>query len=207
MTLGLKFFIIQIAALVLFNTDNIIIIHLFGSKDVTTYNVAFKLFSVITMGFNIIATPLWSAFTEAYAKNDLQWIRTTIKTLEKTWLLLTILTVITLFISPWVFKLWLGNKVQVPFILSLVMSGYVIVSTWQTMHVFFLNGIGKVKLQLYLVIFSSLINIPLAIFLGRKFGLVGITITSTLLFTIMGILFSIQTRKILNNTATNIWNE
>lgn len=207
MTLGLKFFIIQIAALVLFNTDNIIIIHLFGSKDVTTYNVAFKLFSIITMGFNIIATPLWSAFTEAYAKKDLQWIRTTIKTLEKTWLLLTILTIITLFISPWVFKLWLGNKVQVPFILSLVMSGYVIVSTWQTMHVFFLNGIGKVKLQLYLVIFSSLINIPLAIFLGRKYGLVGITITSTLLFTIMGILFSIQTRKILNNTATKIWNE
>jgi len=87
------------------------------------------------------------------------------------------------------------------------MSSYVIVSIWQTIHVFFLNGIGKVKLQLYLVIFSSLINIPMAIFLGRKFGLVGITITSTILFAIMGIVFSIQTRKILNNTATKIWNE
>ena len=207
MSLGLKFFIIQIAALVLFNTDNIIIIQLFGSKYVTTYNVSFKLFSILVMVFNIIATPLWSAFTEAYTKNDLDWIKATIKTLEKIWLVLILFTVILLLISPYLFKLWLGDKVQVPFVLSVAMSSYVIVSIWQTIHVFFLNGIGKVKLQLYLVLFSSLINIPMAIFLGRKFGLVGITITSTILFAIMGIVFSIQTRKILNNTATKIWNE
>jgi len=207
MSLGLKFFIIQIAALVLFNTDNIIIIQLFGSKYVTTYNVSFKLFSILVMVFNIIATPLWSAFTEAYTKNDLDWIKATIKTLEKIWLFLILFTIILLLISPYLFKLWLGDKVQVPFVLSMAMSSYVIVSIWQTIHVFFLNGIGKVKLQLYLVIFSSLINIPMAIFLGRKFGLVGITITSTILFAIMGIVFSIQTRKILNNTATKIWNE
>jgi len=207
MSLGLKFFIIQIAALVLFNTDNIIIIQLFGSKFVTTYNVSFKLFSIVVMVFNIIATPLWSAFTEAYTKNDLEWIKTTIKTLEKIWLFLILFTILLLLVSPFLFKLWLGDKVQVPFVLSVAMSSYVIVSIWQTIHVFFLNGIGKVKLQLYLVLFSSLINIPMAIFLGRKFGLVGITITSTILFAIMGIVFSIQTRKILNNTATKIWNE
>ncbi len=207
MTLGIKFFIIQIAALVLFNTDNFIIIHLFGSKDVTTYNVAFKLFSMITMGFNIIAAPLWSAFTDAYARKDFEWIKNTIKTLEKIWMGLIVFSVLLLFASPIIFKLWLGDKVQVPFALSIAMASYVIVSIWQTIHVYFLNGIGKVKLQLYLVIFSSLVNIPLAIFLGRNFGLIGITITSTMLFTVMGIIFSIQTKKILNNTATKIWNE
>ncbi|MDD3319936.1 MAG: MATE family efflux transporter [Paludibacter sp.] len=207
MTLGLKFFIIQIAALVLFNTDNIIIIHLLGSEDVTTYNVAFKLFSIIIMGFNIIAAPLWSAFTDAYARKDFDWIKTTIRTLEKIWLVLIGATILILFASPLIFKLWLGDTVTVPFALSVAMAGYVIVSVWQTIHVYFLNGIGKVKLQLYLVIFSSLINIPVAILMGRHFGLIGITITSAVLFTIMGILFSIQTKKILNNTATKIWNE
>jgi len=207
MSLGLKFFIIQIAALVLFNTDNIIIIQLFGSKDVTIYNVSFKLFSIVMMCFSIISTPLWSAFTDAYAKNDIPWIRSTISTMEKIWLVLVAVTLILLMFSQMIFKLWIGNKVQVPFLLSVAMSSYVIVYIWQTIHVFLLNGIGKIKLQLYLVIFSSLINIPMAIFLGRRFGLVGITITSTLLFTFMGIIFSIQTRKILNNTATKIWNQ
>jgi O-antigen/teichoic acid export membrane protein len=207
MTLGLKFFIIQIAALVLFDTNNFIIIHLFGARDVTTYNVSFKLFSVVTMAFSIIVTPLWSAFTDAYAKNDIEWIKTTISTMKKIWLGLSCITIVLLMFSPMIFKLWLGTKVQVPFALSVAMSSYIIVYIWQTFHVFFLNGIGKVKLQLYLVVFSSLINIPIAIFLGRKFGLVGITITSTLLFGFMGIIFSIQAAKILNNTATNIWNK
>lgn len=207
MTLGLKFFIIQIAAMILFDTNNFIIIQLFGSNDVTTYNVAFKLFSVVTMVFTIIVTPLWSAFTDAYALNDFQWIRTTIATMRKMWLALSVFTVLLVVFSPYIYKLWLGNKVTVPFSLSVAMASYVVVYVWQTFHVYFLNGIGKIKLQLYLVIFTSVINIPLAIILGKMFGLVGITLTSTGLFTFMGILFSIQTEKIMNQKATKIWNE
>lgn len=207
MSLGIKFFIIQIAALVLFNTNNIIITQLFGPKEVTTFNVSFKLFSVITMIFFIIATPLWSAFTDAYVKSDFAWIKTTLSKMRKIWYLLIIFSIMILLASPLIYKLWVGDSVKVPFALSMAMCSYGIVYIWQTIHVFLLNGIGKIKLQLYLVIFTGLINIPLAIFLGKKMGLVGITLTSTLLFIFMGILFSIQTHKILNNTATNIWNK
>ena len=207
MSLGIKFFIIQIAALILFNTNNIIITQLFGPAEVTTFNVSFKLFSVVTMVFSIIATPLWSAFTEAYVKNDFEWIRSTLSKMRIIWYLLIGCTVLLLFSSPFLYKWWIGETVQVPFALSVAMSSYVIVYIWQTIHVFLLNGIGKIKLQLYLVVFSSLINIPLAIFLGKKIGLVGITLTSTGLFIIMGIIFSIQTHKILNRTAIKIWNK
>jgi len=41
---GGAFFIIQIVALVLYETDNIVITQLFGPRDVTTFNIAFKLF-------------------------------------------------------------------------------------------------------------------------------------------------------------------
>jgi O-antigen/teichoic acid export membrane protein len=207
MSLGIKFFIIQIAALVLFNTNNIIVTQLFGPQEVTTFNVSFKLFSIITMMFSIIAIPLWSAFTDAYAKEEFGWIKNTLSKVRKVWVILIVLTIMLLSGSPWIYKMWVGDAVTVPFALSAAMGSYVIVYIWQTMHVFFLNGIGKIRLQLYLVIFSGLVNIPLAIFLGKKIGLVGITLTSTLLFTFMGIVFSIQTKKILNKTAINIWNK
>jgi O-antigen/teichoic acid export membrane protein len=207
MSLGIKFFIIQIAALVLFNTNNIIITQLFGPPEVTTFNVAFKLFSVVTMIFSIIATPLWTAFTDAYAKEDFNWIKSTLSKMRIIWYLLIGFTVLLLLSSPLLYKWWVGNKVQVPFALSLAMGSYVIVYIWQTIHVFFLNGIGKIKLQLYLVIFSALVNIPVAIILGKKMGLVGITLTSTMLFIIMGIIFSVQTHKILNKTAIKICNK
>jgi O-antigen/teichoic acid export membrane protein len=207
MNLGAKFFVLQIGALILFSTNNIIITQLFGPTEVTPFNIAFKLFSVVTMGFGIIATPLWSAFTDAYVREEYGWIKNTLSKMKRIWLLAILASGGILVCSPFLYRIWIGDRVDVPFELSLAMSTFVIASIWQTIHVFFLNGIGKIKLQLYCVTVSALLNIPLAIYLGKAFGLVGITLASTFLFTVMGIVFSIQTRKILNRTATNIWNQ
>jgi O-antigen/teichoic acid export membrane protein len=42
MSLGIKFFIIQIAAVVLYQTSNIIFAQLFGPEQVTPYNVSWN---------------------------------------------------------------------------------------------------------------------------------------------------------------------
>lgn len=206
LNLGGKFFIIQIGALVLFQTDNIIIAQIFGSKEVTTFNVAYKLFSAILMVFTIIITPLWSAYTDAYSRNDMQWIRKSLFKMRKLWVLLIFSTILLFLISAYIFRWWVGDSVTVPISLSLALSLYVIVYTWQTIHVFLLNGIGKIKLQLYLVVISALINIPLAFFLGKRIGLAGVSLANTVLFIIMGIIFFIQVSKIINNSAKGIWN-
>lgn len=205
LSVGGVFFIIQIGALVLFQTDNIVITQLFGPEEVTTFNIAYKLFSVVIMLFTIIITPFWTAFTDAYAKKDMIWIKGIITKMQRYWLLLIGLTICLLLISPFVFKLWVGNTVEVPLILSISMALYVIAYAWQTIHVFLLNGIGMVRLQLYLVVTSAVVNIPIAIFLGKKIGLAGVTLSNAILFVIMGIIFSIQCKKILNNTASGIW--
>ncbi|KAF2332506.1 lipopolysaccharide biosynthesis protein [Flavobacterium daemonense] len=205
LSIGGVFFIIQIGAVVLFQTDNIVITQLFGPKEVTVFNIAYKLFSVIIMIFTIIITPFWSSFTDAYAQNDLKWINEIILKMQKYWLLLVVLTVFLLIISPVVFRLWLGEKVEIPLRLSIAMTFYVLAYTWQTIHVFLLNGIGKIRLQLYLVVISAVMNIPIAVYLGKKIGLAGITFSNAILFLIMGVVFSIQCKKILNNTATGIW--
>lgn len=207
MSLGINFFIIQIAVLVLFNTNNIIIAQLFGPQEVTTYNISFKLFSVITMIFFIIVTPLWSAYTEAYTKKEFKWIKTMMSKMGKIWILLSIFTILILLSSPVIYKLWVGKSVEIPFALSIAMSSFVIAYVWQILHISLLNGIGKIRLQLYVALISGIINIPLAILMGKQFGLVGITLTSTLQVSVSGILYSIQTRKILSNTATRIWNK
>jgi O-antigen/teichoic acid export membrane protein len=207
MNLGGQFFIINIAVLVMLQTDNIIITQVLGPEQVTIFNVTYKLFGVITMIYGIIATPLWSAYTDAYAKNDIPWIYKSLWATRKIWLLLIIFTGVILFASPYLFQLWLGDSVKVPFSLSIAMSLYVVAYVWQTIHTFLLNGIGKIRLQVYLVSFLGLIHIPLAIFLGQQFGLVGITLLGAGIFTFTGIVFAIQISKILNNRATHIWNQ
>ena len=204
---GGVFFFIQIGAIILFQTDNIIIIQLFGPKAVTTFNVVFKLFSIIMMIFTIIMTPFWCAFTEAYAQNDIQWIKTIFIRLKRYWLYLVAFTFFLFSVSPIIFKIWLGNSVDVSLSISFTMSMYVIGNTWLMIHCFLLNGIGKIRLQLYLYIISTFTNIPIAILLGKSFGLIGIISSNVLIFIFMGILFSIQCKKILSNTAAGIWNK
>jgi O-antigen/teichoic acid export membrane protein len=127
------------------------------------------------------------------------------KKLKKMWLYLIILTICILIVSPYIFQLWLGESIKIPFILSVAMTTYVIAYTWQTLHIYLLNGIGKVRLQLYLVVFCSIVNIPLSFFLGKKIGLSGIIFSNSIIFIFMGIIFSIQCNKILNNTAKGLW--
>ncbi len=201
------FFFIQMGALILFQTDTIIITRILGPESVTVFSVSYKLFSILMMAFSIIITPFWSAFTDAFAKKDFEWIKLNIRKMRQLWLVLSMGALGLYFVSDFLFKFWIGKAVIVPLSLSLGMAFYVMAYMWQTLHVYLLNGVGKVRLQLYLVIASSMANIPLAIFLGKKFGLVGIVSVNTFLFTIMGIIFSIQCEKIINQTAKGVWDK
>ncbi|HTE09718.1 MAG TPA: oligosaccharide flippase family protein [Chitinophagaceae bacterium] len=204
---GGAFFLIQLGVLVLFQTDNIIITRILGPGAVTTFNVSYKLFSLLIMFFTIILTPYWSAFTEAYAKKDYAWIRNSIKKLRELWLVLSAVAIVLFFISPPVYKIWIGDSVVIPVSLSLAMAIYAVALMWQTLHIYLLNGIGKIRLQLILFSIGSLVNIPLAVWLGKKFGIAGIISANTLLFIVMGIIFSIQCEKIINRTATRLWDK
>ncbi|MDF2431862.1 MAG: hypothetical protein JWP44_1493 [Mucilaginibacter sp.] len=204
--LGGSFFFIQIGSLILFQTDNIIIAQLFHPQEVTVFNIAFKLFSAITMVFTIIMTPFWTAFTDAYVRNEMHWIKKVIRKMRLFWIILCVCSILLFTISPILYKVWLHGRVQVPMALSFVMSIYVMGYSWIMLHCYLLNGIGKIKLQVYMYLVSILINIPMAIFFGKQFGIAGVTFSNSLIFVVMGILLWIQCNKILKGNAYGVWN-
>jgi O-antigen/teichoic acid export membrane protein len=203
--LGVKFFVIQIAAIVLYETANIVISQLFSPAEVTPYNIAYKYFGIISMVFSIIMTPFWTAFTEAWHKKDLSWIQTTMKNLNRLSLLAILALLVMLSVSSFAFRIWVGKEVVVPASISIVMAAYFIIYVRNMTFIYFLNGIGKVKLQLYSSVAGMIINIPLAVFLGRKMGVAGVLLSSVILNGINTIWTVIQYKKIIANKATGIW--
>jgi len=197
--LGIKFFIVQIAVIIIFSTANIIITQVLGPEHVTAYNIAFRLFGVISMAHAILLTPLWSAYTEAYQKNDIVWIK---RTLQKLNLLMvpTILCAlgIALF-SQKIVKVWIGDNISFPPYLIEFMALYTIISCWNNIYAYFLNGISKVTIQMYLAIIGALINIPISIYFAKELnmgssGVILGTSISLILFSIIG---PVQTYYIL----------
>ncbi len=205
MSLGLKFFIIQIATVVLYETSNLIIAQLFGPVKVTSYNIAYKYFGIIPMVMGIIMMPFWSAFTEAWIKKDIQWIKSTVRKLKILWLLLTAVTLIMLALSSFVYKFWVGKELLIPFSISAAMASYVIINAWNGIYSQFVNGVGKIKLQLYIALLGTLINIPLAVFLGKTVGIYGVVLSTTIISILGAIVSPIQYNKIINNRARGIW--
>ncbi len=208
--LGIKFFVIQLAGIIQYETSNIIITQLFGPAKVTLYSIPFKYFQIITLSFNIIATPLWSAFTEAWTKKDMDWIRVTIKRMNYIWFGFLFLAALMIFGSTVMYKVWLRKEYMVvPFSLTLTIGMYVLSKAFGTGYVFFLNGIGKVKLQFYFSIITAILNIPLSILFAKylNMGLAGIVL-STWICSIYGALLGpFQYRKVMNGTAKGIWNK
>jgi O-antigen/teichoic acid export membrane protein len=207
MSLGIKFFVIQMAAVIFYQTSNIIIAHLFGPTEVTPYNIAYKYFGVITMSLSIIMLPLWSAYTEAWVKKDISWIKNTINKLILIWGLIVIGVTIMLLCSTFIYRMWVGKEIKVSISISVVMAAYVIVNGWCGIFSQFLNGVGKIKLQLYISTIGAILNIPLAIFLGKYFGIYGVLLSTVILSTISAISSPIQYKKLINNTASGIWNK
>lgn len=208
MSLGVNFFLIQLSGIILFSTDNFIITKLFSPEEVVPYNIAFKYYSIITMVFTLIVNPYWSSFTEAFKKNDLKWIKKSINNLLKFWLILPFLLIIMIFFSELFFKFWVGNQVFVEFSLSISMAIYTLIFSLNMIFVFFLNGIGKIKIQLLISVLSLFINIPLSVFLAKNcnLGTSGVILATTVSILISAIVSPIQYYKIINLKSKGIWN-
>lgn len=207
--LGLKFFVIQIAWVVITTTDNFIITQLFSPKEVVPYNIAFKYFSIASMGFGIVVTPYWSSFTEAYEKGELKWIKQSMKTLLKFILFFIILCLVLLLISDFMYKIWIGNTVQIPFVLSTLMCIYACMMIYLTPFNYFLNGIGKIKLQLLQTVVMACLNVPISIYFSSylKMEVNGVLLGTIVSITPTIFLSSIQFYLLSNNKEFGIWNK
>jgi len=208
MSLGGTFFFIQIGALILLYTNNIIISKVIGPQSVTEFNVAYRLYGVVTMLFLIIVNPYWSAFTDAYAKGDFTWMRENLRKLRIVWVLLSVIVIpIVYFSSDFLFQAWLGSSVYISKPLSFTMALYAIGHSILTLNSYLLNGLGKLKIQLILYCLACTINIPLSIMLARIYGTSGVAASSVILFFFIGIIMWIQNSRIVEQRAEGIWNQ
>lgn len=207
LNLGVKFFVIQISGLIMFQTSNIIIAQFFGPAQVTPYSIAYKLFSTMNMVFAIIVMPFWSAFTEAWTVKDIDWIKRSIKKLLKVWFLLVIFGLLLLIFSPFIYRIWVGKSIQIPFILSALLFIYFSLFTFGGVFNMFINGVGKIKLQLNCAVIGASIFFPLAFILIKytKLGISGLVISMIISNFYGPILTPIQYMKIISKKDKGIW--
>lgn len=209
LSLGVKFFILQISGIVMYSATNLLITQFSAPGDVAVYNVSYKMFSIFTMVYGIILTPMWSATTEAFALNDFKWIRNVINKMQKLGIVLVFFILIALFLSNKIYYLWVGERIIVPFNVSLLVAISSIMYVMTGVFVSFQNGIGKIKLTLYWVILQTLFYLPISYVISVyfNFGFIGILIASIICELPVKYIQIAQYFKIINSKAVGIWNQ
>ena len=115
----------------------------------------------------IITYTFWTPFTEAFVKKDFTWIRTTLKKLEYISLALIGAVIISALIVNKVVLLWVGNAVKIPLSMTIALTMYTIINLSAAPYNMFINGSGKIRLQLIMAVLSIIITIPLSVLLCK----------------------------------------
>ncbi|MGY3055219.1 O-antigen/teichoic acid export membrane protein [Pedobacter sp. UYEF25] len=205
--LGGKFFVIQFSMLFIFEFTNFIIIRLMGAEAVTAYTIAYRFFSIIYIAMGIVFLPFWSAFTDAYTKNEFAWMKATYSKLSKIWYLTILIFVVLLVISPLVYKYWLAKNLSIDFKLSLAMGINMIILSRANLYMLCLNGIGKVFVQMTVYLVFAFIAVPLMYIFTNLWGYYGIIAVTTLVYLCQSITGHLQLKMILNEKDYGVWSK
>lgn len=173
-SISFLFFFIQIADIALFTLSNVVLSRELGPESVTSYNITYRYFSIMSMVMTLIIMPMWSATTDAYTRGDIAWIRTTLRKIHKILLLALFATVIMVIGSKLFYHIWIGGKIDIPYTYSAMMGLYVMVLMWEMAYSTILNGIGMLKVRATVTSVMVASFYPLSIFLIPYFGVLGV---------------------------------
>lgn len=179
---------------------NFLILRYYGASEVTSYNIAYKYFSILTMIWGILTTPLWVAVTDAISKKDYAWIQNVQKKYLAAFTGFAVLGIIMLLASPHIYHFWIGNKVEISFILSTWVLIYNIVLMFGSIFVMIINGTGELKIQTYASLVSPIVFIGCSMLLIKyELGIESILIASIISNFNGLVLAPIQCHQILKN--------
>ena len=170
------FFVIQICSIALFETDYFIIARLLKLEDVTPYSIATKPFAILSaLVLASVIQPLWAAYGNAKAENDLTWIRRVHKRVVLIFMSLQVVFVLTLILAGRSLLIWwVGITFAPPTILIATTGLYFMIRQWTDLHAGLVNGLDMMKPQAISAIFHTVVTISFEIVLVGKLGIVGI---------------------------------
>jgi O-antigen/teichoic acid export membrane protein len=173
-SLGSMFFVIQVAALILFQTDNLIIAHYLGAAAVTPYSVTWRLFTY-TMLFQMLAIPsFWPAYAEAFSRGDRAWVRRSFRLNFRITVASTAALALPLVLfGRWLIDKWAGKAAVPSGALVIWMGIWSVIYSATCSQSCILGSSGKLRGQMIYSILAAAVNIIVSIVLVQRMGATG----------------------------------
>ena len=172
---GSLFFLIQVAAVVVFSSDNLIVSHYLGASEVTPYSVTWRVVGLVAVLQSLMFPALWPAYAEAYTKRDYAWIRRTFATtMAGTIALNLVCGLVLLLFGRGLVRLWAGTAAVPTRPLLAAMCLWALIGGFMTVESCLLAGLNRTRAQAVLSIVAAGVNIALSLVWVRQIGSLGV---------------------------------
>jgi len=171
---GLLFMFLQVSWVLAFASDNLIIDRVLGPRSVTEYAVPYRAFTAVATLAVLPMLALWPAYTDAFARNDHDWLRRTfVRTLVAMSAVGIALGSLALVFARPILHAWVGNDTH--FSNALLWGFALWLPTYcagNALAVYF-NALDIVRFQVITVGAMVVSNVVLSVVLVRAWGVSG----------------------------------
>lgn len=184
---GALFFVLQLCGLVVFSSDNLVITHYLGASEVTPYSVTWRLVGYASMLQALLVPSLWPAFSEAYHKRDMEWVRATYRhIMQGSLLAVGSAALLIALLGRAVIRIWAGPAAVPSTPLIWGMALWVVLLSYTVNQAMLLAATARLKLQAVTSTIAAVLNLALSIMWVKQIGAGGV-----LLATIVSYVFCI----------------
>jgi O-antigen/teichoic acid export membrane protein len=175
MHVGGQFFLIQIMALVTFQTDNFFIGHFLGAARVPEYSLTYNLFNYTSLPQTLLFSYLWHAYVEAISRKDITWVKKTFHLNLAVGMVFTVAMVPVLAYIAKPFLAWWGGPAVVPSSeLIAWMAAWSLINAFTNPIACLLAAASHLRAQIRYSAIATVSNILLSLFLVQRWGVHGV---------------------------------
>lgn len=175
LSVGGLFFVLQIAVIIGWGSDSMIISATLGLAAVAPFAIAQRIFQFVSQPFAILNAPFWPAYADARSKGNIQYINQLFRRSFFVSLVGGATGVVFLALAgPTLIGLLSDQEIFIdPVFISLFALWVLFEITGNSLGMY-LNGMDKVRIQVLLAAIFVVVVIPLKLFAAERFGINGL---------------------------------
>jgi O-antigen/teichoic acid export membrane protein len=174
---GTRFFAIGLAAMIVWQTDNLVISHFIGLKGVTPYSITFKLITTAFVGFTAVNAVLGPMYGSACAVKDYGWIEKTYNNISAlTSILGGMVWIGSIAFAREIINAWAGPAGYGGILTVFALGGYGYSLSLVNVHSSLMSGMNLLKNGVTISWSEAAVNLVLSLLFVRYFGIGGVAL-------------------------------
>jgi O-antigen/teichoic acid export membrane protein len=196
-------FVFQIGALLINQTQNLIIARRLGLAEVADWTILMRVYVLPAAVIQVIDLPLIPAFRDAYVRGEQHWLRTAFWRVTKLKLVIAVVAAgLFPLLGDWVASLLAGQGMHFSWQLWVASAFLLLVAVWNSSFNDLLISVDRLRLLVITVLINGLVTPVLSYFLAPSLGLLGVMLATPLFsFAVSGWLLPLACRDLLEPRA------